>query len=110
MKHLTIGLIIFMCMLCSCGTKPSEGGETVSARQIEEAHNAGREAAKEFIGKNWQDTLRLQQCLVEAGSKAAVYDSLPSLRAAYDSAFISTIRTVRPEIAAELDSYRKNSK
>lgn len=98
--------VIAMVGIVSC----SQSGNEASADQIEQAHIAGREAARHFVSKKWKDSLQLQEQLVEAGVKRAVYDSLPECRAAYDSAFISTIRTVRPEIATELEHYRNSNK
>lgn len=70
--------------------------------QIEQAHLEGREAARPFINREFKDSIELQLELVKAGATRAKYDSMPQCRAAYDSAFISTVRTVKPEIAAEL--------
>ena len=94
---------------CSGGADSSKQGEVTAAR-IEEAHVAGREAARIFVSHRWKDTLQLQEQLVEANAKGAPFDSITRLRAAYDSAFISTVRTVRPEIAAELERYQKQMK
>lgn len=90
----------------ACSSKGEQAAVEETADQIENAHIAGREAAREFVSRNWKDTLELQAHLVEAASKRAPYDSLPKCRATYDSAFISTVRTVRPEIAAQLEAAR----
>ena len=91
----------------SCGRNRAEEAGKVSHSEIEAAHLAGREAARVFVSKKWKDTLQLQEQLIEANANGAKYDSITRLRAAYDSAFISTVRTVRPEIAAELEKYRR---
>lgn len=98
--------LTFLGLLSSCGTAGERAEVTETADQIEEAHIAGREAARTFVNKNWSDSLQLQEQLVEAGARRAVYDSLPKCRAAYDSAFISTVRTVRPEVARQLENYK----
>ncbi len=85
-----------------CSTRGEQAEVKEEAAQIEEAHIGGREAARAFVSKHFKDSLELQQALVEAGAQRAKYDSLPRSRAAYDSAFISTVRTVRPEIADQL--------
>lgn len=110
-------LYLSLCVLCamllaSCGGsgEGSEGAGKVSASQIEEAHLAGREAAREFVRREWKDTMQLQELLIDAAAKAAKYDSITRLRAAYDSAFISTVRTVNPGIAAELERYQREMK
>lgn len=106
-KYIYCVAIAAVSMLGSCSRDRNGDGQGVTRSQIEEAHNAGREAARDFVRKEWKDTFELQQQLMEAASKAARYDSVTRLRAAYDSAFISTIKTVRPEVAAELESYRR---
>lgn len=104
------GIILAFCAagLSSCSS--DEGQEAASAEQIEEAHVAGREAARVFVNKTWRDTLEMQNELVAAGAKGAAFDSIPRCREVYDSAFIATVRTVRPDVAAELERYRKQIK
>ena len=86
--------------LASC----SSSGSGESAAEIEQATNAGREAARKFVNTVWTDTLALQTQLLEARANACRYDTAsPRQKAAYDSAFVSTIRTIRPEIARELE-------
>ena len=93
-------------MASACGHKEEKESLNVSAQQLEEAHIAGREAARSFVNRSFKDSLELQQQLIEAAAQAAPYDSVTRLRAAFDSAFISTVRTVRPEVAAELERYQ----
>lgn len=92
-----------------CSSRDNQAAVEETADQIEAAHIAGREAAREFIRRDWRDTLELQSHLIEAGVKRAAFDSLPQQRAAFDSAFISTVRTVRPEVARQLESFRRNN-
>ncbi|MBD5348865.1 MAG: hypothetical protein HDR84_06425 [Bacteroides sp.] len=89
-----------------CSTKGNQVAAEETADQIEQARIAGREAARTFVSKDWRDSLELQSHLIEAGIKRTSYDSLPQQKAAYDSAFISTVRTVRPEVAAQLEKFR----
>lgn len=89
-----------------CSTRGEQAEVKEEATQIEAAHLDGREAARAFVNRHFKDSLELQQALVEAGARRAHYDSLPRSLAAYDSAFISTIRTVRPEIADQLQRRR----
>lgn len=108
-KNIYIG-ILSICsaiIFTACGGQKSNESITVTTSELEDAHNAGREAAREFINKNWTDTLMLQEALIEASSKGAPYDSIVRLRAAYDSAFIATVRTVNPDIASQLERYQK---
>lgn len=95
--------IMAMACISSCGTRGEQVEVKEEAAQIEDARICGREAARTFVGRNWRDSIELQEHMVEAGSKRAVYDSLPRCRAAFDSAFISTVRTVRPEVARQLE-------
>lgn len=92
--------------LCACSTKGEQAEVREEAAQIEAAHLDGREAARAFVNRNYKDSLELQHQLVEAGSRRSKYDTLPQSLAAFDSAFISTVRTVRPEVAAELERMR----
>ncbi|MGN0237752.1 MAG: hypothetical protein ACI4AK_06690 [Lepagella sp.] len=88
----------------SCGG--SRSGETQeSATQIEQARESARNAARRFVNREIKDTFELQTLLVEAASERSAYDSLPQSRAAFDSTFISTVRTVRPEVAEELQRH-----
>lgn len=90
---------------CSCSPRGNQVAAEETAEQIENARIAGREAARTFVNREWKDSLELQGHMIEAGALRAKYDSLPAQRAAYDSAFISTVRTVRPEVAAQLERY-----
>lgn len=96
-------------MVSACTEKGEQAAVKETAEQIENARIAGREAARTFVSSEWRDTLELQGHMIEAGIKRAQYDSLPQQRAAYDSAFISTVRTVRPEVAAQIEQYRNRN-
>lgn len=92
--------------LPSCGGKGMKGieeGEETQA-EIEAAMMDGRMAAREFINKTWRDTIELQNHLLEARTRRVPYDTVakPKCRAAFDSAFVATIRTVRPDVAKAL--------
>lgn len=93
--------------LCGCSPRGNQVAAEETAEQIESARIAGREAARTFVNRQWKDTLELQGQLIEAGAQRARYDSLPAQQAAYDSAFMSTVRTVRPEVAAQLERYKR---
>lgn len=89
----------------SCGKmKGIEKGEETQA-EIEAAMMEGRSAARAFINKTWNDSIELQNHLLEARTRRIPYDTVdkPECRAAFDSAFVSTIRTVRPDIAKALE-------
>ncbi len=95
--------VIFAMNSCSRAAEQAEVKE--EAQQIEEAHLSGREAARSFVSRKWKDSIQLQEQMLEVGVQRSRYVSLPKSRAAFDSAFISTVRTVRPEIAAKLQRY-----
>lgn len=94
---------IVLIVSCSSRGKEFEESEETTA-EIEGAMMEGRESAKIFINRKWKDTVQLQNNLLEARSRRARYDTVnkPRCAAAYDSAFISTIRTVNPSVAAHI--------
>lgn len=104
---LTGGIAVLCGLLGACSTAGEQAAVKETAEQIENAKIAGREAARTFVSQDFRDSLELQGNLIAAGAKRAAYDSLPEQRAAYDSAFISTVRTVRPEIAAQIERYNR---
>lgn len=97
---------IAVTVMAGCSTKGEQAAVKEEAAQIEAAHLEGREAARPFINRHFKDSMELQLELVKAGATRAKYDSMPRCRAAYDSAFISTVRTVNPGVAKELSRYR----
>ena len=97
-------LTIPFIMLAACGG--IERSEGVTA-EIEAAQMEGRNAARQFVNRTWKDTLQLQHRLLEVRSMQSKYviDGNPEAAAAFDSAFVSTLRTVNPEIARHLDRH-----
>ncbi len=102
MKHIFTCLILMIALLSSCGGVERSEAETadVTAAQME-----GREEARRFLNRPWSDTLELQSQLMASRAKKSKYEmrNQPEMAQAYDSAFISTLRTVRPELAKELE-------
>lgn len=88
--------------LTGCGgiERSEQATADITAAQIE-----GREEARKFLNRPWKDTLELQRQLMESRAKKSKYEmkQQTEMAAAYDSAFISTLRTVRPELARELE-------
>lgn len=72
--------------------------------EVEAAQMEGRNAARIFLTRQWNDSTKLRQRLSEERAKAHRYDSIgkPECAAAFDSTFVSTIRTVRPELARHI--------
>lgn len=116
------GLIAFMAILTTpalagCSEKAERISADEEAAQIEKRDSAdvetakieGRNAAKEIITKNWTDTVELQQAILEARARNSRFEmnGESKSKAAYDSAFFATIRTVRPDLAKALDPKSK---
>ncbi|MCM1291800.1 MAG: hypothetical protein NC201_06490 [Prevotella sp.] len=102
MKNLIYIITAVSFILLGCSNIEKSEGETAD---ITAAQMAGREEARKFINRPWQDTLDLQRQLLESRAKKSIYEmkNQPEQAAAYDSAFISTLRTVRPELASQID-------
>jgi major membrane immunogen (membrane-anchored lipoprotein) len=96
-------MMVALLLMCSCGGK-NGGGSKENDADIEAATIAGREEARIFVNTVWQDSMELQQRLLTARAKSSKYEMAgqPRAKEAFDSAFVSTIRTVRPEVAAQL--------
>lgn len=73
---------------------------------IEAAVMQGRTDARRIINREFKDSMEFHGALLEANAHKSVYaiENHPRCQAAYDSAFISTIRTVRPDLARQLSS------
>lgn len=93
-------------MLSACSSKEVRNTENTeeTVAEIEAAQMEGRNAAKGFATKVWSDTLQLQRQLMEVRAEQSKYvlSHKPKCAAAYDSTFVSTIRTVRPDLAPHL--------
>lgn len=98
-----ISAIVLATGMAACGTKTDKGEE--AAADIEAAMIEGREAARKFLNRPWKDTTELQSQLLEAraGQSKYVTTGRPRCAATYDSAFVSTLRTVKPDVARELE-------
>ena len=112
--------IIALTALLFLGCKQTERTESITAEteadqmieessmfeaSLESAHNMGRSDARLLINDEWPDTaLFVARADSLHISAAAFLDSLGDrrLHAAYDSALVSTVRTVRPELARRI--------
>lgn len=85
----------------ACGGSEERAVKEETAAQIENAIKAGREDARRIVTREFRDSMEFHGALLEANARKSTYylDTLPQCEAAYDSAFISTIRTVRPDLA-----------
>jgi len=86
----------------SCGE--TEKTEAVTA-EITAAQMQGRDAARRFIHQDWSSFSKLSERLdsVDSMKKRTVSGKHPQATAAFDSTFISTVRTISPELAKEIE-------
>lgn len=105
-KIIPFFLPLLALLTISCSEKAEQVSADEMAAQVEDAFNAGREAAKPFLNKEFKDTLELQNMLLEARSESSDYEIAgnPKAKAAFDSAFVATLRTVRPDIARAIET------
>lgn len=98
---LPIFFSIIILLITSCSD--TEKTEAITA-EITAAQMEGRRAAGRILGPEWKDTLKLQRALIETKARQSKYiiDGKPECASAYDSGFISTIRTVNPKLAGKL--------
>ena len=105
MKKLAyIGIIL---LVASCGNNKSADGNGVveTPQEIEQAHMAGRAAARRIVNRVFNDSSELHSLILEANAEKSAYETAKKQKciAAYDSAFISTIRVTRPDLAGMLE-------
>lgn len=94
---LSIGFLGFI----SCAH--TEKTEAITA-EITAAQMEGRRAAGRILGPEWTDTAKLQRALIETKVQQSKYliAGKPDCAEAFDSTFISTIRTVNPDLARKI--------
>ena len=92
---------------CS-GCTETEHTEAITA-EITAAQMEGRSSARKFLIKEWKDTTGLSKKLHETSSIRDEYikNGKPECAAAYDSAFISTIRSVKPDLSRLIQKKRQ---
>ena len=108
---LVVSGLVFGSITGSC-SKQEEKAEQVAAMETADQMQAakeGREAAKAIVTRQWADTMQLQQAIVDARSKNSKYEmeGKNDCKASFDTAFFNTIRTVRPELADQLEASKK---
>ena len=103
--------LLFLCfaffMFAAC--KQTEQTEAITA-EITAAQMEGRRAAGRILGPQWEDTLELQKALLDAKVQQSKYllEGKKECAQAFDSTFISTIRTVNPELAKQMVPKKNN--
>ncbi|MDE6294973.1 MAG: hypothetical protein K2M03_02805 [Muribaculaceae bacterium] len=106
MKKIILLFAVIISLMSSCGTnkRDADGNPIETEAQLDSARNAGREAARKIIVREWTDSMQFQNAILEARAAKSKYEMANRRQsvAAFDSAFISTIRTTRPDLAREL--------
>ena len=101
MRSLAVAAASTLLLVGACsGTEKTEG---ITA-EIEAAQMEGRNAARLFLSRDMTDTMQMQRSILEAKAKQSKYivDKKPECAEAFDSAFVSTLRSVRPDLAREI--------
>lgn len=104
MKRGILAFLFVSVLLLAGSCAQTERTEAITA-EITAAQMEGRRAAGVILGPEWKDTAELQKALIEAKVKQSRYliDGKPKCAEAFDSAFISTIRTVKPDLARKIN-------
>lgn len=97
-------------LMAGCSPKETKETEKTEAETAEivaeqmEAEREGREAAKYIVNNNWLDSMQLQSAILNARALNSKYEmeGKKKCKEHFDSAFFSTIRTVRPDLADQL--------
>lgn len=98
--------------LASCGDIKRDAGATeqteATVAEIEAAQMQGREAARRFVSREWKDSLQLHDQLLEVAARRSEYTVQKRYqeRDAFDSTFISTVKTVRPGLVERIEKMR----
>lgn len=97
-----IFILLISAVLCACSQ--TEKTEAITA-EITAAQMEGRRAAGIILGPEWKDTVQLRRALIDAKVKQSKYiiAGKPECAEAFDSTFISTIRSVNPDLAKKLN-------
>lgn len=104
MKYFIIAILIFGLSACGGKSGSSSADSHETDAQLEEARNAGREAARKIITREFKDSMEFHGAILDANAEKSRFHiaERPESAAAFDSAFISTIRTTRPDLARQL--------
>lgn len=112
LRYITIAAaFIVISSLLSCSTKDTVA-EELKREEIAEAAMQGRNAARTFLNRQWNDTIELMRNLLEVKAQKSRYELArhPHQAEAFDSAFIHTIRAVDPVMAASITAPGKKTK
>lgn len=106
---LYLSALFFLPVISGCsGCTETEQTEAITA-EITAAQMEGRKSARNFLIREWKDTTGLSKKLHETSSIRDEYikNGKPECAAAYDSAFISTIRSVKPDLSRMIQKKRQ---
>lgn len=100
---LLLSFVSSVSFILMAGCAETEKTEEVTA-EITAAQMEGRRAAGRILGPEWKDTTELKKALLEEKARQSKYliEGKRKCAEAYDSAFISTIRTVNPALGKKL--------
>lgn len=96
-------LYIIFAAIAVAGCARTEHTEAVTA-EIEAAQIEGREAARDFLHGSLTDTADMQKRLLKVRARSSKYEieGNKEASAAFDTAFITTVRAIHPSLAKEL--------
>lgn len=96
-------LFFAFCSILFCNCAKTEKTEAITA-EVTAAQMEGRRSAGMILGPEWKDTAQLQRALIDIKSRQSKYiiNEKPACAEAFDSAFISTIRSVNPELSKKI--------
>lgn len=103
-NYIALGVIVITIFGCSSSGEQADGKHQETREEMEAASMAGREAAREFVNADWLDTMDLQRRLMDARSRQSEFikDHGEKSAEAFDSAFVSTLRSVNPALYNQL--------
>lgn len=105
-RKLKMILTTAMCLLLwNCGEKEiTAESAKCSDTEIETAFAEGRNTARDFVRQDWVDTMELQRALLDAKVEQSKYliAGKKQCAEAFDSAFISTIKIIKPQLAEKI--------
>ena len=96
---LWISILLIYLSSCAYTEKTEDITAEITAAQME-----GRRSAGEILGPEWKDTVKLQKALLDMKARQSKYliNNKPRCAEAFDSTFISTIRSVNPSLAKKI--------
>ncbi len=104
MKFPLLFISLLLLGLTSC--RQTEKTEAVTAQieadQMEDARLAGRNAAKRLINREWADSTERNADMAQVDSIEGSYGD-PQKATTFHSTFRSTLKTIRPDLAKQLE-------